>query len=92
MPPKYVWNLEGTKLVKVKDIREFNIVPSYSNKESVQVIVYGFFGGKVPVFKGTDSECRAYIRLLTTPETETERRDARNAVIIEGDTEDFKSN
>lgn len=62
---KFVWNLTHNKKIKVKEIREHNIVWNEEYKV-FDVIVYGFFGGGVAIFQ-SDSEitCRNYVDEMT---------------------------
>jgi hypothetical protein len=53
MNNKFIWNITQTKKIKIKEIREYNIVYNEEHK-SFDVVVYGFFGGGVVIFTDRD--------------------------------------
>lgn len=55
---RWLWSLDGLKKLKMKEVREWKIVP-FKGKHVVEV--YGFFGGAVDVFEGTVDECKLFI-------------------------------
>ena len=65
MKEKFIWSMDKRKKIKIREIREHNIV---WNKEhnTFDVTVFGFFGGGVVIYTNTNEmECRKFIDELT---------------------------
>ena len=63
---RFLWNICGDKVIKTKEIREYNI--KEVKEGNYRAVAFGFFGGGVDLFEGTQEECKSFIENLTSPE------------------------
>jgi hypothetical protein len=62
----FIWNIDHNKKVKIKEIREYNIVRENSDEKSEYCVdAFGFFHGAVRMFKGSKMECIDFVDSLT---------------------------
>jgi len=70
---KFLWNTSHTKKVKLKEIREYNVVHD-EDLQTHSVVVYGFFGGAVKVLECKSArECEEFIDTMTEDEKQESR-------------------
>jgi hypothetical protein len=62
---KFIWDISRKKKVKIKEIREYNIVKN-EDFGGFDVRVFGFFGGGVVIFHNDDEgRCQQFINEMT---------------------------